>query len=110
MASTFRERQLPPAEVRRILRRAAQIAETDPDTPAGGPCGPTHAPPGRAPGVGPPPGPGPRAIAAPEAPEPAGSRPWLAPRTVVLEQEISGELPPERHEDVIHAIRAAAGA
>lgn len=109
MASTFRERQLPPAEVRRVLQRAAQLADADPDTAAVERPLTQDEIARRAAELGIPASAVQRAIAAPEAPEPAGDRPWLAPRTVVLEQEIPGELPSERHEEVVHAIRAAAG-
>src|SRR5260221_13614727 len=34
MADPFREQRIPPAEVRRVLRRAAELAESDPETPA----------------------------------------------------------------------------
>lgn len=109
MASTFRERRLPPAEVRRILRRAVEIAETDPET------GTVERPltedelVRRAAELGLPESAVKRAIAAPGVPEPSGGRPWFSPRTVTLEHEIPGELPAERHEEIVEAIRAAAG-
>ena len=109
MASTFRERRFPPSEVRRILRSAARIAETDPGT------GAVERPLTQdeitrwAAELGLPASAVSQAIGAPEAPEPAGAGPWLGARTVALEQVISGELPPERHEDVVTAIRSAAG-
>jgi hypothetical protein len=109
MASTFRERQLPPAEVRRILRRAAEIAEADPETAAVERPLTQDELTRKAADLGLPASAVERAIEAPSAPEPSGDGPWLRPRTVLLEQEISGELPPERHEEVIDAIRAAAG-
>jgi hypothetical protein len=109
MASTFRERPLPPAEVRRILRRAAEIAETDPETGTVERALTQDELTRKAAELGLPASAVERAIAAPAALDSSSDGPWLSPRTVVLEHEISGELPPERHEEVIDAIRAAAG-
>jgi hypothetical protein len=109
MASTFRERPLPPAEVRRILRRAAEIAETDPETGTVERALTQDELTRKAAELGLPASAVERAIAAPAALDSSSDGPWLSPRMVVLEHEIAGELPSERHEEVIDAIRAAAG-
>ena len=107
--SPFRERRFAPADVRRILRRAAEVAERDAATAAaerpltqeeierlGGELGlPRTA-------IR-------RAIAgdtstAGEAPEPFGGA-----RRIAFEDEIDGELPASRHDDVVDAIQAATG-
>jgi hypothetical protein len=104
MPSPFREQRLSPAEVRRVLRRALELAE------ARGDSGPalTLAEIARhadalgiaTAGVEP----------APPAPPPrvAGGL-WGAPAQLVLEEELSGELGPEHHEDVVEAIRQHLG-
>jgi hypothetical protein len=109
MTSTFRERRFAPSDVRRILRSAALLAETDPATAAvertltAGEIARIAA------DLGLPASAVERAIASPGAPEGAGDGPWLSPRTVSFEQDFSGELSVDRHEDIVEALRAATG-
>lgn len=109
MASTFREKQLRPAEVRRILRRAAEIAETDPETASVERALTADELTRRASELGLPASAVARAIGAPEVPAPDAKGPWLAARAVTLEQEIPGELPLERYEQIVAGVGAAVG-
>jgi hypothetical protein len=107
--SPFRERRFAPADVRRILRRAVDLAEKDADTPAaerpltqeelvrlGGELGlPATAVQG--------------AITGASSPAEAKASFWKPPRRLVLEEELSGELPASLHEDVVDAIQAFMG-
>ncbi|MEZ4310641.1 MAG: hypothetical protein R3F14_21570 [Polyangiaceae bacterium] len=108
MASTFRERRFSPPEVRRILRSAAAIAETSADT------GDVEQPltegelTRRAAELGLPASAVRRAIGAPSSHGPPPAVPWFRPRTVLLEEEFPGELPAERHEEIVEAIRSEA--
>jgi len=108
-SSPFRERRFPPSEVRRILRRAADLAEHDAGTRAaerpltqeeierlGGELGLP-------------------ATAIREAlrddaePERAEEGAAYGPRRIVFEDQIEGELPASRQEDVIDAITTIMG-
>jgi len=109
MASAFRERRFPPAEVRRIIRRAAELAETDPETSASERALTQDEMVRHGAELGLPAGAVRRAISAPLSPEPSGKRPWLRPRQVLLEQELSGEVPAERHEEIVEVIRSTLG-
>lgn len=109
MPSAFRERRLPPTEVRRILRRAAEIAETDPETDAAERALTQDELERHGAELGLPASAIRRAVSAPLGPDPSGERPWLEPRDVLLEQEIAGEVSADRHEEIVEAIRAAVG-
>src|SRR6266540_7456682 len=98
--SPFRERRFAPADVRRILRRAVDLAERDADTPAaehpltqeeierlGGELGlPVTAI--RS------------AVTGDASPADLAASPWKPPRRVVFEEELDGELPALLQEDV----------
>jgi hypothetical protein len=108
--SPFRERRFAPVEVRRILRSAVDLAENDGETPAterslsqeeierlGGELGlPATAI---------------RSALTHSAPSPAEAEasPWRPPRRLVFEEEIDGELPASRFEDVVDAIQGHMG-
>jgi hypothetical protein len=106
--SPFRERRFAPADVRRILRRAVDAADHDEATAAaekpltqeeierlGGELGlPATAIQ--------------RAIAGDAEIQRARVSPW-GRRRIAFEDEIDGELPADRHEDVVDAIQASMG-
>ncbi|MDI3285489.1 hypothetical protein [Polyangium sp. 15x6] len=111
MDDPFRERRLSPAEVRRILRRALELAEQDAETQAvetsmteaelvrhAGELGiPRTAIRGAA-----------VEHAPPEEPKARGG--WLgAPLRTLFEEEIEGEITSDSHEDIVDVIRSVTG-
>src|SRR5262245_6223499 len=107
--SPFRERRFAPADVRRIVRRALDLAERDADTKAterpltqeeierlGGELGlpPTAIR---------------SAIADDASPADAAPSPSTSPRRLVFEEELEGELPASLQEDVVDAIAGHLG-
>jgi hypothetical protein len=113
MADPFREPQLPPSEVRRILRRAAELAEHDPGT-SGAERPMTRDELERVAGeLGLPASSIARAFdPAGDNPGPArGKRPWFlgSPTRLVAEAEVAGEPSESQREDLIDDIRDAVG-
>ncbi|MBK8253000.1 MAG: hypothetical protein IPK82_10060 [Polyangiaceae bacterium] len=109
MGSTFRERQLPPAEVRRVLRTAATLAETDPNNVGVERALSEEELVAAAAQLGLSPEVVRRAIAKPAASPPEKNGPWVRSRLVVHEEEILGHVPEDRYEEVLDAIRKTAG-
>jgi hypothetical protein len=115
MADPFREPQLPPSEVRRTLRRAADLAEHDPSTSGverpmtrdelervAGELGLPASSIARA--IDP-------SVDSPGGGPPRGKRPWLlgAPTRLIVEAEVAGEPSESQREDLIEEIRDAVG-
>jgi hypothetical protein len=102
MGSPFREQRIPPAEVRRILRRALELGDAA-DLPAEALTQAELERHAAALGIS-------RShleLAAGEAPPPprfAGGF-WGAPSLLALDDEVAGELHERHHEDVVEAIR-----
>lgn len=109
MGSTFRERRLSPAEVRRVLRTAATLAETDPNNVGVERALSEDELVAAASQLGLSPEVVRRAIARPAASAPEKDGPWLRPRLVVHEEEIQGHVPEDRYEEVLDTIRKTMG-
>jgi len=107
--SPFRERRFAPAEVRQVLRRAAELAEKDPSTPAAEQALTQAQIERSAAELGLSNEVVRRALSEDGAPSEGGAAEATDGKRVLLEDEVEGELPLERHEDVVDAIQVIMG-
>src|SRR6185503_14891762 len=106
-SSPFRERRFHPADVRRIVRRAAELAEQDASTDTEEQALTQPEIEERAAALGLPE----RAVRAAIADDAPADKPEGPAdlRRILLEEEFDGELAAEGHEDVVEAIQVAMG-
>jgi hypothetical protein len=111
MDDPFRERRLPPAEVRRVLRRAAELAEEDAETEGAEQSLATDDVVRAAAELGIPSTAVKRAMREALPAKAVEERGGLfgPPLRTLLEDEIDGEIGPEMHEDIVDAIQVVMG-
>ncbi len=114
MADPFREQRLSPSDVRRILRRASELADEDPETPSVERALTREELTRAAGDLGLPPGAVARAFEQGEGEEGAAStvprNAFLgAPTRIVLSEEVLGEPSEDDCEDLVEAIREVVG-